>query len=68
MSLDFLCNVSVKYPHLYKAPTLYNYYFSGRYEINLSEMKNIEIENMTAKQFDVLMNSIIQIVKDYVLI
>lgn len=26
--------------------------------------KNMEIENMTDKQFDVLMNSIIQIVKD----
>lgn len=30
----------------------------------LSERKNMEIENMTDKQFDVLMNSIIQIVKD----
>lgn len=32
--------------------------------IDLSERKNMEIENMTDKQFDVLMNSIIQIVKD----
>lgn len=32
--------------------------------IELSERKNMEIENMTDKQFDVLMNSIIQIVKD----
>lgn len=32
--------------------------------ISLSEMNNMEIKNMTDKQFDVLMNSIIQIVKD----
>ena len=32
--------------------------------IDLSERKNMEIENMTDKQFDALMNSIIQIVKD----
>ena len=32
--------------------------------ISLSKGKNMEIENMTDKQFDVLMNSIIQIVKD----
>lgn len=32
--------------------------------IGLSERNNMEIENMTDKQFDVLMNSIIQIVKD----
>ena len=32
--------------------------------IDLSERKNMEIENMTDKQFDVLMNSSIQIVKD----
>ena len=32
--------------------------------IDLSERKNMEIENMTDKQFDVLMNSIIQIVRD----
>lgn len=32
--------------------------------IDLLERKNMEIENMTDKQFDVLMNSIIQIVKD----
>lgn len=32
--------------------------------IDLSERKNMEFENMTDKQFDVLMNSIIQIVKD----
>jgi len=32
--------------------------------ISLSERENMEIENMTDKQFDVLMNSIIQIVKD----
>ena len=32
--------------------------------INLSERIYMEIENMTVKQFDVLMNSIIQIVKD----
>ena len=32
--------------------------------IDLSERKNMEIEKMTDKQFDALMNSIIQIVKD----
>ncbi len=32
--------------------------------IGLSERENMEIKNMTDKQFDVLMNSIIQIVKD----
>lgn len=32
--------------------------------IDLSERKYMEIDNMTDKQFDVLMNSIIQIVKD----
>ena len=32
--------------------------------ISLSERKNMENKNMTDKQFDVLMNSIIQIVKD----
>ena len=31
---------------------------------SLSERKTMEIINMTDKQFDVLMNSIIQIVKD----
>ncbi len=32
--------------------------------IGLSERETMEIKNMTDKQFDVLMNSIIQIVKD----
>ena len=43
---------------------LYTKFISGRMIINLSERIYMKIENMTDKQFDVLMNSIIQIVKD----
>lgn len=40
---------------------LFRNYFCNLF---IGKEKDIEIENMTDKQFDVLMNSIIQIVKD----
>ncbi len=43
---------------------LYNKSFPVEVIIGLSERETMEIKNMTDKQFDVLMNSIIQIVKD----